>query len=346
MTPNKTMSAPVERRKSLTVEDFELNFLAAGRPVIVEEYLKDLQLSNWTLDYLLRRVSDNEVNVRGRTDRDEYKVGKNYTLRKTSFGDYVRDLKKSNARGVSSYMAVQNISKVFPEISSECEMPEYVRKIHNGPFLWVAHGGHYEFCHYDPDEGMLMMIQGCKRIKLFKSSDLLKLYPNPLGSKGKTIQSQVDCDNPDISKHPEFLKAECFECLLSEGEMLFIPAFWWHQVTSVTEAVSVNVFFGDAGSNHYITRHLTSTAWPAFKYWLLNIVEQNRSCESFTRTLERLPLCVENLLLKQFHEVATDEQLNFLVRTIMEHLDIQRLPDFKKGGKNPPPLKIRGLRWR
>jgi len=43
--------------------------------------------------------------------------------------------------------------------------------------------------------------------KLFKSNffrlfghNLSPLYPNPLGSHGKTIQSQVNCDTPDLGQ--------------------------------------------------------------------------------------------------------------------------------------------------
>lgn len=336
----------VKRKKNLDVEEFERDFLVPQCPVIIEDHMSDLPQSKWSIDYLLERVSDNKINVRGRTNQEDYRVGKNYILRTTTFGEYVTDMKKANARGISSYMAVQNISKVFPEIASEFKMPKYVKKIHNGPFLWIAHSSHYEFCHFDSSEGMLMMINGIKNIKLYRSSDLDYLYPNPLGSKGKTIQSQVDCENPDTMKHPNFLKAQCYSCVLREGEMLYIPAFWWHQVTSETEAVSVNIFFGDEGSNSFISRHLISPSWPAFKYWLLNVIEQNRPHDSFVRTLERLSLCVENFLLKQFHEIPTPEQLSFLLQTIMDHIGVKKLPEFTHGGKHPPMLKIRGLRWR
>ena len=78
---------------------------------------------------------------------------------------------------------------------------------------------------------------------------LAPLYPNPLGSQGKTIQSQVELrslkvsiyslltrpsqinlDLPDLEKFPLFKEATVEHCILSPGEMLFIPAFYWHQV--------------------------------------------------------------------------------------------------------------------
>ncbi len=41
-------------------------------------------------------------------------------------------------------------------------LPPLVEKRHAGPFLWIAHAGHYEFCHVDPDDGLLMIISGSK----------------------------------------------------------------------------------------------------------------------------------------------------------------------------------------
>uniref|UniRef100_H2Z7M9 JmjC domain-containing protein n=1 Tax=Ciona savignyi TaxID=51511 RepID=H2Z7M9_CIOSA len=344
----------METKKSITVSEifyldklnFEENYLRKNQPVVVRNGLAALPCSKWTIDYLLEQVGTNKVTVRGRTNSKEYKVGKQYIIRDTTFKEYVLDMRSKNVRGGSSYMAVQNIRKTFPQLQDECQLPEYIGKLHNGPFLWVAHEGHYEYCHYDPDASLLMMIDGEKSVKMFSCADHNNMYPNPLGSRGKTIQSQIDCDRVDFQKFPKFSKVTCYSCQLRPGDILLIPAFWWHQVTSLTDSVSMNAFFGESGTDRYITRIMEEPVWISFKYWLLNVVEQNRQFASFERTLQRLQLCVENLLLKQFHEVAPQSILDRLIQTIKEYLEINSLPVFKGGGKNPPPLRIRGLRWR
>ena len=75
-----------------------------------------------------------------------------------------------------------------------------------------------EYCHIDPDDGMLVMLQGTKYVRLF-GCDIGPLYPNALGSKGRTIQAQVDCNNPDLEKHPLFEGTPCYHCELKPGEM-------------------------------------------------------------------------------------------------------------------------------
>ena len=71
-----------------------------------------------------------------------------------------------------------------------------------------------------------------KQVRLF-GVDLENLYPNPLGSHGKTVQSQVNCDSADLDLFPNFVRARCQYCVLEPGEMLFIPAFFWHQVDQI-----------------------------------------------------------------------------------------------------------------
>jgi len=85
------------------------------------------------------------------------------------------------------------------------------------------------------------------------------MYANPLGSLGKTVQSQVDCDRPDLGKHPNFAHAKCQWTVLRKGEMLFIPAFFWHQVSALETGISLNVFFGDQGRANYLSKVLNQS---------------------------------------------------------------------------------------
>ena len=76
-------------------------------------------------------------------------------------------------------------------------MPPFVseHKIHGGPYLWIARDGHYEYTHFDPDEGCLMIIHGEKQVRLFSNEFLAELRPNAIGSMGRTVQSSLDLEN-------------------------------------------------------------------------------------------------------------------------------------------------------
>ena len=182
-----------------------------------------------------------------------------------------------------------------------------------------------------------------KQVRLF-GYDLDNLYPNSLGSQGKTIQSQVNCDSPDLAQYPSFSSATCEHCVLEPGEMLFIPAFYWHQVTALDTGISINMFYGDPGDNTFIRKMFQPPYRDHFQYWFLNIISQNSECENFSRMLSRLPEVIKHFFVKQWHETPDDDQVQCLVTLVMNHLNIDQLPPpALSEGKFPPVLKIRGL---
>lgn len=136
------------------------------------------------------------------------------------------------------------------------------------------------------------------------------------------------------------------QCTINSGEMLFFPAFWWHQVTSTELTISMNIFFGNDGDNRYTTKIMEGRQWDSFKYWLLNIVEQNRDKEQFQKVLQYLPESLKNFLWKQWKESISKEQVDQLVRVVLDYLDFETTPQKTVTLKHPPPLKIRGLLWR
>ena len=128
--------------------------------------------------------------------------------------------------------------------------------------------------------------------------------------------------------------------------MLFFPAFWWHQVTSTELTISMNIFFGNDGDNAYTSKIMGGHQWDSFKYWLLNIVEQNRDKEQFQKVLQYLDESLKNFLWKQWKESISKEQADQLVKVVLDYLGLCETPQKTVALKHPPPLKIRGLLWR
>lgn len=57
---------------------------------------------------------------------------------------------------------------------------------------------------------------------------------------------KVDLDNIDEKEFPNILDLEFQDCILEEGEMLYIPPKWWHYVRSLTTSFSVSFWWSDA----------------------------------------------------------------------------------------------------
>jgi ribosomal protein L16 Arg81 hydroxylase len=82
---------------------------------------------------------------------------------------------------------------------------------------------------------------------MIPSFDLPKIYNTD------RYYSEVDPENVDVKKHPLFSKASFAHVILNPGDMLFIPAGWWHWVRSLD--VSISVTFSNFAVKDY------NTAW-------------------------------------------------------------------------------------
>ena len=283
-----------------------------ARPLLIESCptLGAAPALRWTLESLRDSIGARSVDVRCMSaGAGEYREGRRYTLVQLPFDTYCTRILEREPEAQRHYLATSNVARVFPELVDELPSLPLVAKKHCGPFLWIAAPGHYEFAHFDPDDNLLVPVIGRKRVRMWAPEDFHRLYPNPLGSSGRTVQFQAASDEPDPERHPLARGLKCWEALVCPGQQLFIPGFTIHQVTSLDACVSVNVFCGDQGSSDYLAKLCRPPRLGAFSYWLLNIVEQNRPFEGWSRTLPYLPRSLSAFLANQLKETATESQL-------------------------------------
>ena len=53
----------------------------------------------------------------------------------------------------------------------------------------------------------------------------------------------MDIFNPDLERFPRFKDVQALECVVSPGDVLYIPSYWWHHIISLTETVSVTFWY-------------------------------------------------------------------------------------------------------
>ncbi|XP_047629126.1 tRNA wybutosine-synthesizing protein 5 isoform X3 [Phacochoerus africanus] len=109
----------------------------------------------------------------------------------------------------------------------------------------AAEEKHKEFFISEVMDNFLIQVTGKKRVVLFSPRDAQYLYLS--GSKSEVL----NIDNPDLAKYPLFSKARWYECSLKAGDVLFIPALWFHNVVSEEFGVGVNVFWKHLPSECY-----------------------------------------------------------------------------------------------
>ncbi len=106
--------------------------------------------------------------------------------------------------------------------------------------LWISRGTITVGLHFDAAENLNIQIRGRKSFTLYPP-EISGFYPMPMFSQTAHI-SRVFRDGPtlDRTRFPRFDPGKGREVVLEEGEILYLPAYWWHQVTSLGD-VNINL---------------------------------------------------------------------------------------------------------
>ena len=114
--------------------------------------------------------------------------------------------------------------------------------------LWLCLGSVRSSLHYDEEENLLCIIKGQKHITLYPPKCTAWLYPRSVADDGSVNHSMIELSLPEDAVHrsyPLYRLAQRHkkEITAQEGDGIFIPAGWWHQIDSVDNTIAVNYWW-------------------------------------------------------------------------------------------------------
>lgn len=246
-----TTNLKIERIEKPSKDFFEQHIVTSRKPVIITGAIDNWKgYSLWTDDYLDAAVGENQVPASASTAArfmGEPECGNAKLTKEMTFSEFMNLLKLNrNSQEAYYYLAQVSIPRFLPELLQDIELPIYCenRLAHESLInLWLGSGGNISPLHFDRGDNILVQVRGSKKFVFFDPWQTPYLYPFPADCQIPHT-SQVDIDRPDLTRFPKFPKAKSCECVLEAGEILFIPAFWWHQVYSLDDnkfpTISVN----------------------------------------------------------------------------------------------------------
>ncbi|XP_069466589.1 hypoxia-inducible factor 1-alpha inhibitor [Ambystoma mexicanum] len=114
--------------------------------------------------------------------------------------------------------------------------------------LLIGMEGNVTPAHYDEQQNFFAQIKGFKRCILFPPDQFECLYPYPVHHPCDR-QSQVDFENPDYKRFPNFRNVVAYETVVGPGDVLYIPMYWWHHIESLMDGgttITVNFWYKGA----------------------------------------------------------------------------------------------------
>ena len=231
----------IKVEKKITKRIFYEKYYFKNRPVIIKEMLANCDaLRKWSPDYFLQRFGSIPIQVtRRRESNPEYEKSFYSTLANITVREFIK-LIIENPDSNDLYLVARNYFfsnpnfeslkedlKPFPSIiDSSCEGTNVLK-------LWFGPKGTVTPFHHDKHSILFAQIYGRKQFKMIPSFELNKMY------NVDRYYSEVDPEKIDKEKYPEFLETSLSDVILEPGDLLFIPAGWWHWVRSLDISISV-----------------------------------------------------------------------------------------------------------
>jgi histone arginine demethylase JMJD6 len=247
-------AASIERRSTPSYSEFVEEFLFPRKPLVIASALVRWNaLSHWTPEFFRERYGRLPLQVHGQP----YTLGGFLPTKKDgtplTFGELIDLVLASTENNPAPYLRNIHIEKFVPELQKDLEpVPPYFHpnwldgplagpldsRLHRGRFeLYIGGtGGKFPVLHYDTwyIHTFLCQIYGTKRYTMFAPDQGPFLYPS--GNRSLI----PDIDNVDLNQFPLFARATPISFELQPGEILFVPAGWWHTTRILTPSITVS----------------------------------------------------------------------------------------------------------
>ena len=232
----------------VTAEQFADKFFSRKIPAIVTDATSEWGRSGqWSPEYLASLIGDRTVGVtissngKFTYDPSGKATAERFAEEKMTFAQAAREI-AAEQTDRQLYVMQHSIPLQFPELMKEIRLPQWISDVRDTSInLWFGRSSVTPL-HYDATNNFFAQQYGEKHWTIFAPADTPNLYPHPIDSKMAHL-SAVDIEKPDLNAHPNFSVARPFRFTIKAGELLFLPAFWWHQVSSPSVSTSVSIWW-------------------------------------------------------------------------------------------------------
>ena len=233
----------IERVESPSLIEFQNRHLQHHKPVIITncmDFWPAMSSKRWSINYIQNVAGLRTVPVE---IGDKY-TSETWTQTLMTVNDFIEKYITNKIQ--TGYLAQHQLFDQIPELKKDIFVPDYCylsESDDDAPVLmnaWFGPEGTVSPLHHDPYQNLLAQVMGSKYIRLYDRNSPF-MYVNADSILDNT--SQVDLENIDCDEFPRFHENTYYDCILNEGEMLYIPLKWWHFVKSLSTSFSVSFWW-------------------------------------------------------------------------------------------------------
>ncbi|KAI9311097.1 putative phospholipase, partial [Dichotomocladium elegans] len=257
--------------------EFLRNCVHPNRPALIKNAISHWPAATkWTNAYLREKMGEATVTVATtpngladavtydpETDREYFALPHEQRM---PFNQFLDILEGKHTTPHALYISLQNdslhteFSILKDDIDEEVSWcSEALGKQPDAVNFWMGNDKSTTSLHKDPYENCYAVIRGKKTFVLIPPSEYCCLYESsyptamytesmrlkPLDPPMETSWIPIDPLHPDLQKYPRFQYARPIVVTVEEGDMLYLPALWFHQVLQQGEegVIAINAWY-------------------------------------------------------------------------------------------------------
>lgn len=218
-----------------------------SEPVVLRGAASQWPAAQWTPALLRERVGTAVVPVHtGKWKRAGWRIARQGKTTPMSAATYLTHLLEERATG---YLAGFELLREVPSLRADLAFPD------TGPFsvdvIWLGPAGTSTPIHYDFVPNIYAQLFGQKRWQLWRPEK--PLQPRFAGLGGFAMSALDVGDGPAAAGSPDM------DVVLDPGDVLLLPAQWWHRVDTCTTSIAVNRWWSLDKVGKFI-QHLRSSS--------------------------------------------------------------------------------------
>jgi hypothetical protein len=236
----------LERGKFLDIKNIEFSsveeFKATGRnlldsPLIFRGVAKDWECNKkWNKDFFREHFASTEVSIIDNPGLvDPTKENK---FKMTTFDEYFKDSEKDK----SKYLRFSRVLDQNPVLLKDINL-SWLRKfkgkssLHEVTYLFIGEGGSRTPLHAGLPHTLFIQIKGRKKWTILAPNE--RFCFDPVADRTLYFYSNANINNDNDPKYPLVPYARRWEFVLEEGDVMWMPGLFWHDVENLTPSIGV-----------------------------------------------------------------------------------------------------------
>jgi len=272
--PTVDNAQPIDVRHQLAYTDFVKEYLTPNKPVVITGTMDDTPaMKKWDFSFFKTNYGHRKFRMNAYW-ANTTEMTLNDCIDRFPEGDSL-DLTKNNPFP-PPYLQGWKYTNDCPELVDDVVIPLYflpnwlnykVLKPQighlgcSGPYNWlglfIGPRGARTFMHWDifMTHSGLAQIAGEKQVVMYSRDQTDFVYPNTNSvpphhpeyhisnyrwSGVNQLDGSSDIYRPDLKRFPDFVKAKPLVGKVGPGDIVFIPAGWWHDVITLSPSITLN----------------------------------------------------------------------------------------------------------